>query len=217
MLFLLRTAVPSARRCSARLIGFAKRSGFRLASLALRWAGSLTAPLASHRRVFGALVFRPAYWLRQTLGLQARFARPTSSHRRAFSASVFRPAYWLRQTLGLQARFARPTSSHRRAFGALVFRPAYWLRQTLVLQAHFARPTVGGKPNGSPYFAPPCLRRVGVPPGLLASPNAQASGSLRSPYVFAPSRLWRVGQTGSLADQSCISFIQAKSCGVMSG
>ena len=36
MLFLLRTAVPSARQCSARLIGFAKRSGFRLASLALR-------------------------------------------------------------------------------------------------------------------------------------------------------------------------------------
>ena len=149
----LRTAVPSACRCSARLIGFAKRSGFRLASLALRWAGSLTAPLTSHRRAFGSSVFRPAYWLRQTLGLQARFARPT----------------------------------------------------------------VGGKPDGSPYFAPPCLRRAGVPPGLLASPNTRASGSLRSPYVFAPSRLWRVGQTDSLADQSCISFIQAKSCGVMSG
>ena len=181
----LRTAVPSARRCSAWLIGFAKRSGFRLASLALRWAESLTAPLASHHRVFGALVFRPAYWLRQTFGLQARFARPTSSHRRAFSASVFRPAYWLRQTLGLQARFTRPTA--------------------------------GGKPDSSPYFAPPCLRHVGVPHGLLASPNARASGSLRSPYVFAPSHLRRVGQTDSLADQSCISFIQAKSCGVMSG
>ena len=153
MLFLLRTAVPSARWCSARLIGFAKRSGFRLASLALRWAGSLTALLTSHHRAFGALVFRPAYWLRQTLGLQARFARPT----------------------------------------------------------------VGRKPDSSPCFAPPCLRCVGVPPGLLASPNARASGSLRSPYVFAPSRLWPVGQTGSLADQSCISFIQVKSCGVMSG
>ena len=209
--------MPSARRCSARLIGFAKRSGFRLASLALRWAGSLTAPLTSHRRAFGASVFRPAYWLRQTLGLQARFARPTSSHRRAFGALVFRPAYRLRQTLRLQARFARPTSSHRRAFSVSVSRPAYWLRQTFGLQARFTRPTVGGKPDGSPYFAPPCLQRVGVPPGLLASPNARASGSLRSPYVFAPSRLWRAGQTDSLADQSCISFIQAKSCGVMSG
>ena len=43
---LLRTDPPSVRRCSAGLIGFAKRSGFRLASLALRWAGEASLPPA---------------------------------------------------------------------------------------------------------------------------------------------------------------------------
>ena len=130
LLFFLRTITPLARRCSARLIGFAECSGFRLAPLALRWAGSLAAPLASHHHAFGALVFRPADWLRQTLGLQARSALPSVS-----------------------GGLAAPLASHHHAFGALVFRPADWLRQTLGLQAHSACPSVSGGPSGPP--APP--------------------------------------------------------------
>ena len=51
---LLRTDPPSVRRCSAGLIGFAKRSGSRLASLTLR---RRTDP-PSVRRCFGRLIFR---------------------------------------------------------------------------------------------------------------------------------------------------------------
>ena len=45
--------------------------------------GKLRSPLAAHRPTFGAPVFRRAYWLRQTLRLQARFAHPPSTHRNA--------------------------------------------------------------------------------------------------------------------------------------
>ena len=51
---LLRTDPPSVRRCSAGLIGFAKRSGSRLASLTLR----LRTDPPSVRRCFGRLIFR---------------------------------------------------------------------------------------------------------------------------------------------------------------
>lgn len=40
--------------------------------------GPLAAPLAPHHHAYGALVFRPAYWLCQTLGLQVRFAHPSA-------------------------------------------------------------------------------------------------------------------------------------------
>ena len=59
------------------------RTGSSSCSAAPNGRGKLRSPLAAHRPTFGAPVFRRAYWLRQTLRLQARFAHPPSTHRNA--------------------------------------------------------------------------------------------------------------------------------------
>ena len=53
----------------------------------------------------------------------------------------------------------------------------------------FPIPQWAGEASLSPCCAPTHLRCAGVPPGLLASPNAPAPGSLRSPFACAPTHL----------------------------
>lgn len=103
MLFLLRTAVPSARRCSARLIGFAKHSGFRLASLALRLRTAVPSARWCSARLIG-FAKRSGFRL-ASLALRLRTiassARRTDGQPCRSELHFFHPSEKLRRDVGI--------------------------------------------------------------------------------------------------------------------
>ena len=103
MLFLLRTAVPSARRCSARLIDFAKRSGFRLALLALRLRTAVPSARWCSARLIG-FAKRSGFRL-ASLALRLRtiasLARWTDGQPCKSELHFFHPSEKLRRDVGI--------------------------------------------------------------------------------------------------------------------
>ena len=96
-----------------------KRSTFRFASLTLRLRTITPC---------GALVFRSAYWLRQTLDLQVRFAHPPFAHRTSSSSCSGVPH-------GLFM------ISHHRPCGRWCFARLIRQAETLELQLHSQPPS----------------------------------------------------------------------------
>ena len=134
-------------------------------------------------------VFRMAYFtikphcglISKTLMLQARFAHPPSTHRNAPSEHSGVPH-------GLLGSESPPCSLYPKRS---CFRLASLTLRCRTEPALRAAPVFqwAGEASLSPCSAPTHLRCAGVPPGLLASPNAPAPGSLRSPFACAPTHL----------------------------
>ena len=158
LIFRFRTDPPSVRRCSAGLIGSAKRSGFS------RFAASIRAHCAFSSKTLMlqvrfahppncAPLSRFFVLFSKTHDLQIRFAHPPSPHRNLLSegsgvphglfcnsapspirALVFRSAYSASRNARASAAFAASIEAHRAVSS-----------ETLMLQVRFAHP-----PNPAP-------------------------------------------------------------------
>ena len=154
-------------------------------------------------------VFRMAYFLqtahcavcRKTLMLQVRFAHPPSAHRNAPSEHSGVPVglFYTKSTQYSLLQNARPSGSLRSPSDAAPNRLFELLRCS----------QWAGEASLSPCCAPTHLRCAGVPPGLLASPNAPAPGSLRSPFAGAPTHLRCAGvSVGLFSEKAFQLFLQ---------
>ena len=162
-----------------------KRSTSRFASLTLRLRTITPC---------GALVFRSAYWLRQTLDLQVRFAHPPFAHRTSSSSCSGVPH-------GLFM------ISHHRPCGRWCFARLIRQAETLELQLHSQPPskrTALSPPKRSCFRFASLTLRLRTEPALRAAPvfrsaffrkgHAMAFPPKRSTFRFASLTLRWAGE-----------------------